>query len=175
MSYNIQTIVKPCGTKSLGVMRPKFNFMVTTMSAIYGEESSMLMMKSPPSQLWRMEMDDWCFGATMAQGIQSKLMGRRMQNSIRKYWRKICTHQPGSCALDALRLSNTTMVQKVDPSVASADQSEGCGAAVSLLTSVSSRHFWKIWNELFMWDNWRIYGTLRLFTKKNGQFYHLRT
>ena len=43
-----ETSLKTSGTKSFGVMRPKLNFLATTINVTFGEESTRPMMKGPP-------------------------------------------------------------------------------------------------------------------------------
>lgn len=43
-----ETSLKTSGTKAFGVMRPKFNFLTTTINVTFGEESTRLMMKGAP-------------------------------------------------------------------------------------------------------------------------------
>ena len=46
-----ETSLKPSGTKSFGVMRPKFCFLATTRNTTFGEETTRPMMKGTPSLL----------------------------------------------------------------------------------------------------------------------------
>lgn len=71
---SIYTSLKTSGTKSFGVMRPKLNFMVTTINAIFGEESSRPMMKSTLSLLWSTEVDVWCLGCLWATSGSGNLV-----------------------------------------------------------------------------------------------------
>lgn len=48
MPNNTETSLKPSGTKSFGVMRPKLSFLATTINATFGEESTRPMMKGTP-------------------------------------------------------------------------------------------------------------------------------
>ncbi len=162
-------------------MRPKLNFMVTTINTVFGEESTRPLMKSTPSLLWSMEVNLWCFGvvwAAVAQGIWSNLMARWMQHVIRKYWRTICTHQPESCTWDTLGLSNMTIIQNTRPGRPATGYSRKkwrfWSGHHSLLTLISLSHFGEISGVQFMQDSPRIYRNWRLFAKKNGHFYHLR-
>ena len=43
-----ETSLKPSGTKSFGLMRPKSSFLATTINTTFGEESTRPMMKGPP-------------------------------------------------------------------------------------------------------------------------------
>lgn len=43
-----ETSLKTSGTKSFGVMRPKLNFLATTINVTFGEESTRPMMKGTP-------------------------------------------------------------------------------------------------------------------------------
>lgn len=87
-----ETSLKPSGTKSFGVMRPKLNFLATTIDSVFGEESLRPMMKGAPFLLWNSEVDRWCFGdmrATKAQEMWSELMARWMQYATNHKWKHV--------------------------------------------------------------------------------------
>ena len=102
--------------KLFEVMRPTLNFLATTMSTTFGEESTRPMMKCQHSycetQRWITDVFGKCELQKVVPYTWSKLMAK-MQHVIRKYWRKICSHQPWSCTWEVRgRSSINWLLQK---------------------------------------------------------------
>lgn len=67
--------------------------------------------ESTPCLLWNTDVDHWCFGDVWATQAIGQNWWQGECSVFRKYWRKICTHQAGSCTWDALGHSKMTVNQ----------------------------------------------------------------